>query len=326
MTKRPDFSPWIALASVLLAACSNPPYPRGSIEQLYPVGPRPVFGRVAVDGREIGYAEVTHQGRPRIVFIHGSPGDWKAFADYLGDAQLHEYGTLVAVDRPGFGASGRGQVVADLREQARLLAPLLLGEDAPGIVVGHSLGGAIALRLALDYPERVRGVLLIAASVAPQLEAPRWYNRLASWKLVQWLLPSELVDSNRELFGLQAQLAALDADLPALKAPVYVVQGMRDELVDPRTADYLQGALAGARNRIWRMENDGHFVIWKRRAEMVGYLRELIAATVPDVPQLASVPERTGMNAGPNQLGIAKDAGLKSPDIPGAGMSPAEPH
>src|SRR3546814_16092495 len=59
-------------------------------------------------------------------------------------------------------------------------SPLLLGNGAPAIVVGHSLGGPIAAKLAMDYPDRVRGLLLLAPSVAPALEAPRWYQRLAT--------------------------------------------------------------------------------------------------------------------------------------------------
>src|SRR3546814_18455192 len=73
-------------------------------------------------------------------------------------------------------------------------SPLLLGNGAPAIVVGHSLGGPIAAKLAMDYPDRVRGLLLLAPSVAPALEAPRWYQRLATWRVVQWLLPRTLID------------------------------------------------------------------------------------------------------------------------------------
>jgi pimeloyl-ACP methyl ester carboxylesterase len=166
-------------------------------DELFTQAPRPLLRTVPSGGRSLAYAEIEQAGVPRIVFIHGSPGDWKAWAGYLADPGLRQYGPLLAPDRPGFGASGRGEVVPSLQQQAALLAPLLEGRGAPAIVVGHSLGGAHALRLAVDYPERVRDVLLIAASVAPEREAPRWYNELASWRLLQWIIPDELVHSNR---------------------------------------------------------------------------------------------------------------------------------
>src|SRR3546814_9372798 len=65
-------------------------------------------------------------------------------------------------------------------------------------------------QLAIDYPDRVRGLLLLAPSVAPALEAPRWYQRLATWRVGQWLLPRTLIDANRELMPLQAQLREIE--------------------------------------------------------------------------------------------------------------------
>src|SRR3546814_2121380 len=104
----------------------------------------------------------------------------------------------------------------------------------------------------MDYPDRVRGLLLLAPSVAPALEAPRWYQRLATWRVVQWLLPRTLIDANRELMPLQAQLRELEPGWAKLRMPVYVIQGEDDALVDPRTADYLERVLAHTPHRIWR--------------------------------------------------------------------------
>src|SRR3546814_14586767 len=80
---------------------------------------------------------------------HGSPGEWQAFASYLNRPELQVYGPLLAPDRPGYGGSEPHVVVASLEEQARRLAPLLLGNGAPAIVVGHSLGGPNAAKLGM---------------------------------------------------------------------------------------------------------------------------------------------------------------------------------
>lgn len=271
----------LAASLPLLGACLGPPYVRGEIGRLFPNPPQPVLKIEKIAGHTLRYAELDRHGSPRIVFIHGSPGEWQAFASYMSRPELQVYGPLLAPDRPGFGGSEPHVVITSLKEQARRLAPLLLGDGAPAIVVGHSMGGPIAARLAMDYPDRVRGLLLLAPSVAPELEAPRWYQRLASWRIMQYLLPQTLINSNRELMLLQSQLRELEPGWAKLRMPVYVIQGEEDALVDPRTADYLEHALAHTPHQIWRYPNADHALLWKQPQHVVDALQALIRATAP---------------------------------------------
>lgn len=271
----------LATSLPLLGACLGPPYPSGEMEQLFPDPPRPELKIETVAGHTLRYAELDRSGSPRILFIHGSPGEWQAFASYMGRPELQIYGPLLAPDRPGFGGSEPHVIVSSLKEQARRLAPLLLGNGAPTIIVGHSMGGPIAARLAMDYPDRVRGLLLLAPSVAPEYEAPRWYQRLATWRVVQWLLPQALIDSNRELMPLQAQLRELEPGWAKLRMPVYVIQGEDDGLVDPRTANYLERVLVHTPHRIWRYPDAGHMLLWDQPQHVVDALQALIKATAP---------------------------------------------
>ncbi|WP_169729246.1 alpha/beta fold hydrolase [Solimonas soli] len=271
------------MACLTLGACLSAPYPSGDLERLYPdPRMRPQLRTIDVDGHALHYAERVQSGTPRILFVHGSPGDWQGFADYLKRPELQAYGPLLAPDRPGYGGSDAHTIVVSLAEQARRMAGLLDGDGAPAIVVGHSLGGAIAARLAMDDPRRVRGLLLLAPSVAPELEAPRWYQRVADWRLMHWLLPRALVDSNDELLPLQGELRAMRAGWAELRMPVYVVQGMRDALVDPRTADFLEQALAHTPHRIIRYADAGHLLLWQEPDRVVAALQDLIRASAPD--------------------------------------------
>jgi pimeloyl-ACP methyl ester carboxylesterase len=77
---------------------------------------------------------------------------------------LAETCRVVVVDRPGSGYStALSGVQPTLREQAAIIARFIeqLGLERP-LLVGHSLGGALSLALALDHPERIRAVLLIS--------------------------------------------------------------------------------------------------------------------------------------------------------------------
>lgn len=259
-----------------LDACGgNPPYPRGEIESLFPEPPRPVEQTYTVAGRTIHYWRIAG-GPARIVFIHGSPGDWKAWAGFLADRRLQARATLIALDRPGFGASDPGRLAPPIAEQARLIEPLLKGDGAPALVVGHSLGGPIAAELALDYPAEVRGALLIAPSIDPETERPRWYNRAMTWKLVQWLTPNEFAWSNAELMPLADELNAMAPRWAGLRVPVTVIQGMKDELVDPRTADYARRMLPAALGEVMVVPDQGHFVLWKQPQLIVAQILALL--------------------------------------------------
>lgn len=257
------------LAAVLLAisSCgaqaSNPPYPRGSIEELFPTPPRPVEHQYRIDDRTIHYWQIDG-GPARILFVHGTPGDWKAWAHYLGDPELQKRATLIAVDRPGFGASDPGRVAPLMADQARLLAPLLDGPGAPTVIVGHSLGGPIAAELAMRYPALVRGAVLVAPSIDPDTEQPRWYNVAMTYWPVRVLAPKEFAWSNDEIMGLVDELKKQTARWAELRMPVTVVQGAKDELVDPKTADYAEKRLPKPNGKVVVVPDQGHFVLWKR--------------------------------------------------------------
>ncbi|MDP3857502.1 MAG: alpha/beta hydrolase [Stagnimonas sp.] len=281
-----------ALAALLvfgLAACSNPPYPRGGVQALFPQPPRPVLQKVSFEGRTVQLATMSGSGSTPLLFIHGSPGDWQAWARYLDAPALARFNPRMAVDRPGYGGSGAGQVMTDLREQARLLAALI-PEGHPAVVVGHSLGGPIVGWLLLDHPEKVCGGVMVAGSIAPELEAPRYYNRLADTTLARLIAPSELLWSNVEILALQGELQKLDREWARLRRPLVVVQGLKDELVDPATADYAERRIPADWIRIVRVPAQGHFVLWNQPQTVIDAIHGLPCASGADDVSAAPLP------------------------------------
>jgi uncharacterized protein len=259
-----------------LTSCQNPPYPRGSLAALYPTGPRPILASAQVEGRRIATATMAGLGVPDVFFIHGSPGDWQAWATYLNDPQLADLGTRIAVDRPGYGGSSQNGVMPVLKQQAALLAQLMTA-NRQTIVVGHSLGGPLAAWLAIDYPDRVCGIVLLAASMAPEYEAPRWYNKAAALRPIQWLIPDEMMRSNFEIMPLQQELIKLDNVLPTLHRPVIALQGSKDELVDPRTVDHLAQHIAAPYLTVIRIPDVGHFIPWQKHQQVVDAIHAMAA-------------------------------------------------
>lgn len=142
----------------------------------------PMDGRhIEIDGERIHYVEYgsDEAKRPPIVFVHGLGGQMRNFAYLPLDTLAREH-RVILVDRPGSGYSTRGEHrAANIRAQAKTLARFIdaLGLQAP-VVVGHSLGGAIALALALDHPKSVARVALIAPLTHQQTEVPKAFRAL----------------------------------------------------------------------------------------------------------------------------------------------------
>lgn len=139
----------------------------------------PINGRfVEVNGERFHYVE---EGKgPPLVMIHGLMGSSRNLT-YALSGQLREHFRVITLDRPGSGYSTRHKgTAADLPAQARQVAAFInqLGLDKP-LVLGHSLGGAISLALALDHPETVSGLVLVAPLTHPQPRLPLVFWSLA---------------------------------------------------------------------------------------------------------------------------------------------------
>ena len=139
----------------------------------------PPIGRfLEVDGTKIHY--VDEGTGPAIVFVHGLAGQMQHLSYALRERLRTDY-RVVFLDRPGAGYSERKPgASARLRAQGDMVAAFIrtLGLERP-LVVGHSLGGAVALATALDHPEQVGGLALIAPLTHLQTDVPEALRRLA---------------------------------------------------------------------------------------------------------------------------------------------------
>ena len=103
---------------------------------------------------------------PAVVFVHGNPGTCLDFMPVLD--RLSPQHRVLAFDRPGYGWSERPAADLSPTEQARLLhaAVVELGLRKP-VLAGFSFGGPVVLAYALEYPNEVSALVLIAAVGSP---------------------------------------------------------------------------------------------------------------------------------------------------------------
>ncbi len=216
---------------------------------------------------------------PTVVFVHGSPGSWDNFVGMLSDEELNARFSVLSVDRPGFGHTSPKGAEPSLEVQARRIhdAVAASGVDLPAIWVGHSLGGPVVARLAVDYPESVAGLLLVAPSLDPELEKRKWFNWIGKFPLVRWGLSREWRNSNDEIFPLKGELERLQPRLGEIVAPTIVLQGDEDVLVPPENADFVQRELPPGVVELRILEGVNHFIPWSNSEEIVKAVLDLQA-------------------------------------------------
>ncbi|HYD37805.1 MAG TPA: alpha/beta hydrolase [Allosphingosinicella sp.] len=137
---------------------------------------------------------------PAIVLIHGLGGQLRNFGRAMVDDLARDH-RLILVDRPGSGYSTRAAgASARLRVQAETIAELIriLKLEKP-LIVGHSLGGALALAIALNHPDVVGGLALVAPLTqvqsiedVPPVFRPLVIRSPAVRKAVAWTLATPM--------------------------------------------------------------------------------------------------------------------------------------
>lgn len=184
-----------------------------------------------------------------LVCTHGWKHDrsaWTPLIEYLPDDQevitwdLPYHGEGGALDRPD--EPPRAELVERLDQ--------LIGERESVIVVGHSLGGYLALSYALAYPDRVAGIVLLSTGPGfSKVEAREAWN--------QWVRSHVDADApNQELLTFHHDTYVLDR-LREIEVPVLLFQGERDkrfeaarQVFEARLPDVEVHVLAGAGHNI----------------------------------------------------------------------------
>ncbi|MEO1021213.1 MAG: alpha/beta hydrolase [Bacteroidota bacterium] len=215
------------------------------------------------EDRQIHAVATGDTTKPIAIFVHGSPGSWDAFAELMSRPEVLTDVQTISLDRPGFGKSGAGNPERSLIKQAASVA-LLLDEykDKKTILIGHSYGGPVVARMAIDFPDLVDGVILVAGSIDPNLEKTKWFQIPIHYKILSWVVPKPLYSSNEEIMALKTELEDMMPLWENITQPVSIIQGGKDRLVPAGNAEFGKSMLTNATVNMVELPDMDHFVPW----------------------------------------------------------------
>ncbi len=237
---------------------------------------------VAAGGLNINYLRMGVEGGTPIVLIHGYGGDLNNWL--FNQPALAESHDVLALDLPGHGRSSKDVGAGDMSMLAGVFGDFL---DAVGVerphLVGHSMGGALALLFAMQNPDRVAGLTLLApAGLGPEISTDFIEGFIAAGKRKEMRAALELLVADPELIsrdmvndvlkykrldGVDQALRTLAeglfpggrqqtldlAGVAGIQAPIAVVWGRDDRILPLAHADLLPEQV-----EVHRLEGVGH--------------------------------------------------------------------
>ncbi len=125
-------------------------------------------GTFQVGDQEIHFVEAGNRGRQVVLLIHGWSSSWYANSPLLD--LLSQRFHAIAIDLPGYGQSPRLAEKTTIPKYVDLIADLIEQiSDGPVVLLGHSMGGMIAISLALKYPVLVERMILLSPTISGRL-------------------------------------------------------------------------------------------------------------------------------------------------------------
>ncbi|MBZ9864124.1 alpha/beta hydrolase [Mesorhizobium sp. CA15] len=254
-------------------------------------------GLLPIDGVNYYYA-VYGKGEP-LLLLHGGLGSSDMFAPIL--PKFAEHRTVIAVDLQGHGRTALGERPFGLEAMGDDMAAFVkaLGYDKVD-VMGYSLGGGVAFRMAVQHPEAVRRLVMVSTGYAangfydemrPQqaqvsAAAAEFMKDTPMYKSYVAVAPKP-EDFPKLLDALGAFMRKdydFSADVPKLKMPVMLVYGDSDMYKPEHEIKFFQMLGGGLKDAGWMREHLSQnrlAIIPNRTHYDVFFAPELVASTLP---------------------------------------------
>jgi pimeloyl-ACP methyl ester carboxylesterase len=228
-------------------------------------------------GRNMRFVCTGNDTMPVMFFIHGSPGAWSDYRDYLTDPTLLKSYHMISADRPGYNGSA-GEGVATLEEQSNCLQGLfsLRKTNKPIIVVGHSYGGAVSVKFVLQNKEKVARLILISPCLAPDVEQnihwKRTLQKLSQTTVGRKVTPLFLKNSTKEMQPLPQEVRKMEKDFVSLTVPILEIHGTWDMMAPYGNLAYIEKAFPNSSVHTITFKNKNHKIVYSMPKVMIGLM------------------------------------------------------
>jgi pimeloyl-ACP methyl ester carboxylesterase len=235
------------------------------------------FLNLETSGISLHYVKTGNDSLPTLFFVHGSPGSWDAFKQYMMDTALLKHFRMISVDRPGFGYSDFGSAYR-LPAQASMIAAVIRKEhnNRPVHLIGHSIGGPVIVKMAQDSPGNYASLVLLAGSISPAHEPKEYWRYLFMYTPLRLLMPGAFKPSNNEIIYFKKDLYDIDTGYAAIQIPVAFIHGDADRFVTVKNVEYGRMKLAANKQvKAILISGAGHFIPWDHYAMIREHLLSL---------------------------------------------------
>jgi pimeloyl-ACP methyl ester carboxylesterase len=193
---------------------------------------------------------------------------------FMWDTAMRKKFRIIAIDRPGFGYSSFGKAM-HLQDQCNMIMPVLekLKSEKPMYLVGHSMGGPVAVKLAADKPSLFKTIVIVAGAIDVSQEKKENWRRLMNVKPFYWALPGAFGPSNKELLYLKKDLIPLQNDFAKITCNVLFIHGDKDTWVPIENIAYgTKMMIHAASISADTLKGADHQIPWKNRETFTGIL------------------------------------------------------
>ena len=212
-------------------------------------------------------AKLSDQNESVVIFVHGAPGSADAFYNYLKDTTLLKDHILVSVDRLGYGASERGNAEPSIVAQSDAVKEVLnhyLSTDKRICLVGHSYGGPVIAKLAMDFGKKISGLLFLAPAIDPENEKVFWITKFGKTPPTSWITPGPFkVATQEKIYHVQA-LQEIESSWNKIDTRVTYMHGTKDMIVPFENMAFAKRKLAHINVKWISIEGENHFIPWKQ--------------------------------------------------------------
>lgn len=271
-----------------------------------------------VTDQGILHYESIGRGRP-IILLHGWINSWNVWRDQMIDLAQTEKYRVYALDFWGFGDSAkRTQTTITTFQIDSYVEMVHQFMDSLGIVrapiIGHSMGGTVALQMSLCYPKRVTKVAIVGSPIVGKSLNPFlkmagngsiakliWHYPIILDSIMRILLARDTKKVRRMIFNDVKRTTMesffrsigdlretdLRTRLPQLTLPTLGIFGTKDNIVSPSNAFFLENGVSGV--KVEMMQNSRHFPMTDEPEKFL----KVISHFLSDAPMSTTIKEQS---------------------------------